>query len=269
MKFFITILLLSGYSFCFAQQKDTFQLVKTYPVPVSEAVFDHLDNLYLVTAQEQLKKYNASGDSVAVYNNVRRFGRLHAIDVSNPLKLLLFYKDFSTVVILDRLLSVRSTVDLRRYNILQASAIGLSYDNNIWLFDSFENKLKKIDEQGKVLQETPDFRTLFGQTIVPQQIIDNDNQVHLYDPAQGLFLFDHFGTFKRKIPIAQWSSVQVGEKLILGIHKGGLSRYTPATFQESRLAFPHNFLPYYKYSLSQNRLIAFSKDSVYVYSFRY
>jgi hypothetical protein len=72
------------------------------------------------------------GDSVAIFNNVKKFGKISTIDVSNPLKVLLYYKDFSTIVVLDRLLATRNTIDLRQQNIFQVNAIGQSYDNNIW-----------------------------------------------------------------------------------------------------------------------------------------
>ncbi|MBD0332705.1 MAG: hypothetical protein ICV66_08615, partial [Chitinophagaceae bacterium] len=56
---------------------------------------DNLGNLYVVTPTDQLKKFNSNGDSISVYNDVKRFGKLHSLDVSNPLKIILFYKDFS------------------------------------------------------------------------------------------------------------------------------------------------------------------------------
>jgi hypothetical protein len=236
---------------------------------VADAVVDHLDNLYVITAQDQLKKYNVNGDSVAVYNGVRRFGKLNAVDVSNPMKLLLFYKDFTSVVILDRLLAVRGTIDLRQNNILQASAIGASYDNKIWIFDSYENKLKKLDEQGSLLQETSDFRVLFEQLIMPQQILDSDGLVYLYDPAKGLFVFDYYGAFKRKLPVTNWSNIVISGKDVLGVHNKGISSFSTATFLERSYLFPRSFLPYYRYSLSHKKLIALGKDSVYVFSYRY
>jgi hypothetical protein len=236
---------------------------------VEDAALDNLDNLYLITPQDQFKKYNANGDSIAVFNGVRRFGKLYSVDVSNPLKLLLFYKDFSTVVILDRLLAIRGTVDLRKNNILQASAIGASYDNKIWIFDSYDNKLKKLDEQGSLLQETPDFRVLFDQSIVPQQILDKDGLLYLYDSANGLFVFDYYGTFKRKLPLSNWSSIVIAGKNVLGISNNGINNFSTATLMERRYLFPENFLPYYRYSLSQNKLIALSKDSVSIFSYKY
>lgn len=270
MKAFYTILIFFFLGKTVLAQSDSlFQLVKTYPFEVSDAVLDNLDNLYIITPQDQLKKYNANGDSIGVFNGVRRFGKLCSVDVSNPMKLLLFYKDFSTIVILDRMLSVRATIDLRQNNVLQASAIGASYDNKIWVFDSYESKLKKLDEQGVLLQETPDFRTLFEQQVMPHQILDRDGLVYLYDSTKGLYVFDDYGTFKRKLPVTNWKSVVIAGKNVLGTSSYGVSSFSTITFMEKRFSFPKNFFPYYRYSLSQNKLIALGRDSVSVFSYRY
>ena len=69
--------------------------------------------------------------------------KLAQIDVSNPMRVLLYYKDFSTIVILDRFMTNRSTIDLRKQDIFQVEAVCLSYDNKIWVYDEFEHKLKK------------------------------------------------------------------------------------------------------------------------------
>jgi hypothetical protein len=270
LKALYSILILIFLGKCVLAQGDSaFQLMKTYRLEVTDAVLDNLDNLYIITPQDQLKKYNANGDSVAVFNGVRRFGKLYSVDVSNPMKLLLLYKDFSSIVILDRLLSVRGTVDLRQNNIMQASAIGASYDNKIWVFDSYEYKLKKLNEQGNLLQETPDFRVLFDQSIVPQQILDRDGLLYLYDSASGLFVFDYYGTFKRKLPLSNWKSIVIAGKNVIGISNNGINNYSTATSMERRFLFPQNFLPYYHYSLTQNKLIAFTKDSIFIFSYRY
>src|SRR5947209_6034264 len=129
-------------------QKDSFTLVRTYEGDIANAAIDNLDNLYIISSEGQIRKFDPNGDSLGVYSQVQHFGNLYSLDVSNPLKLLLFYKDYSTIVVLDRYLAGRGVLDLRRYNILQPAAIGLSYDNNIWIYDEYDNKLKKMDEQG-------------------------------------------------------------------------------------------------------------------------
>jgi hypothetical protein len=252
----------------FAQTDSTFRLVQTFRGEIADAAIDNLDNIYLLSSTDQLKKYSSSGDSIAVYNNVRRFGKLYSMDVSNPLKLLLYYKDFSSIVILDRLLSVRSSIDLRRNNLLQVNAIGLSYDNNIWVFDEYDNKLKKINEEGQVLLETPDLRMVFHQSIAPKQIIDHNNQVYLYDPANGLYVFDQLGSFKRKIPITGWSNIGIADKYILGIHNLSLQSYNTATLLQSEQKFPGHFTPYYRYFIRNNKLVAISKEGLFIYRYK-
>ena len=252
---------------CFAQADTSFRLLKTFPGEIADAAIDNLDNIYILTNTDQLKKYNAAGDSLAVYNNVRRFGKIYSIDVSNPLKVLLYYKDFSSIVVLDRLLATRSTIDLRRKNILQAAAIGQSYDNNIWVFDGFDNKLKKIDDEGNILLETPDFRQALGESITPQQIIDQNNQVYIHDAGQGIYVFDRYGTYKRKFPLQGWQSVNITDKQILGISNHSLQTYNISTLIQSEQKFPGSFAPYYRYYLRNNKLIALSKESLDIYRY--
>jgi len=74
----------------------------------------------------------------------KKYGQASFIDVSNPLKVLLYYKDFATVVYAGSFLNIRNTIDLRKQNILQVKAIGQSYDNKIWVYDELESKLKKL-----------------------------------------------------------------------------------------------------------------------------
>jgi len=39
---------------------------------------------------------------------------MSSIDVTNPLKILLYYKKFTTVVVLDRFLNIRNTINFRK-----------------------------------------------------------------------------------------------------------------------------------------------------------
>lgn len=268
-----TVFYIFTFLFCtttaVAQQDSLFQLRKTLKVTGAQLAVDKLDNLYVLSNNEQLKKYSPNGDSIAVYNEVKRFGKLHTIDVSNPLKLLLYYKDFSTVVILDRLLGLRASLDLRRHSIQQASAIGLSYDNNLWVFDALNNKLKKLDEQGNLLMETADFRTLFNSRFQPTTIIDQNNSVYLYDPAVGVYQFDHFGTFQKKHAITKWQNIAVVGKHIIGIAGNTLVAYNTSTLLQQHYQFPSSFGSFSQYIIGNTALFGLSKDGVQVYSFRF
>ncbi|HEY6503517.1 MAG TPA: hypothetical protein VIZ28_06025 [Chitinophagaceae bacterium] len=250
-------------------QADTsFKLIKTISGDIIAFTADNLDNIYLLNSTNQIKKLNANGDSVAVFNNVKKYGQASLIDVSNPMRVLLYYKDFATIVILDRFLNIRSTIDLRRQNILQVRAICQSYDNKIWVYDEFESKLKKIDEDGTLLFETSDFRQLFGTAPLPQRIFDQDLYVYLYDSAQSVFVFDYYGALKNKIQIAGWQNFKVTGKYIFGSGNNTLYRYDIKTFRTDEWKLPDEIARAKAFNFSGNRIYALRKDSLDIFNFR-
>lgn len=259
--------LLAGMT-ALAQSDSAFRFVRSVRGDIVAFTADNLDNLYLLSSTNQLKKLDANGDSVAVFNDVKKYGQATLVDVSNPLKVLLYYRDFSTVVILDRFLAVRNTIDLRKQNILQVSAIGQSYDNKIWLYDELENKLKKIDEDGKLLQETPDFRQLFGSALSPQKIFDQDQYVYLYDPGREVFVFDYFGTLKNKIPISHWQNFKVAGRYIFGSINKTLYRYDIKTFLTNEWKMPEEIARAVAFNFTATRLYALHKNSIDIFDFR-
>ncbi len=227
---------------------------------------DNLNNYYLLSKNNQLKKLNAKGDSMGVFNDVRRYGKLYAMDVTNPLKCLLYYKNFSTIVVLDRFLNIINTIDLRRQNIFQVKAVAQSYDNNIWLYDEQNNKLKKIAEDGKVLSETVDFRIIFDEVPSPTHIFDQDGFVYLYDPEKGMYVFDIYGSFKTKISYLNLKNVVVFGKTVAGTRENILLAYTQGSLTEKQMQLPAIITgsqkivirPGHIYSLKDNRILHYT-----------
>jgi glutaredoxin-related protein len=260
---FLFSLLVSGYAE--AQTDTSYQLIAVIKGDIVDFTVDNLDNVYILNSTDQLKKYNAGGDSVAVFNNVKKFGRISTIDVSNPLKVLLYYKDFSTLVVLDRLLSTRNTLDLRKQNIFQVNAVAQSYDNNIWLYDENESKLKKLNDEGKVLQETADFRSLFGEAPRIENIYDQDGFVYLYDPAKSVYVFDYYGALRNKIQVNGWKDFKIAGKFIFGINHDTLHRYEINTFRADERRLPNLFQNSLKVNFTSARLYVLKKDLLEIY----
>jgi len=248
------------------QTNETHKLISTIVGDVVDFTVDNLDNVYVITTTNQLKKYGPNGDSITVYNNVKNFGKISAIDVSNPLKVLLYYKDFATIVVLDRLFMIRNIIDLRQQNIFEVNAIGQSYDNNIWLYDESDSKLKKIDETGKVLLETPDFRLLFTEAPHIKNIYDQDGFVYLYDPEQNVFVFDYYGALRNKILISGWRDFKVAGKYIFGVSGDTLHRYEINTFRLDDEKLPEPLSNSLKLNFTASRLYALKKGLLETYS---
>jgi len=243
-----------------SQKDTTFRVVRTLKGDIVDFTVDNLDNVYILNSRNQVKKYNANGDSVAIYNDIRKYGRATLIDVSNPLKVLLYYRDFATVVMLDRFLNVVNIVDLRKQNIFQAKVIAQSYDNKIWVFDEMENKLKKIDEDGKLLQETPDFRLFMDKTIVPVEVADENKYVYLYDSTAGVYVFDYFGTLNNVIMIHHWQNLKITGNYIFGSRSDTLFRYDIKTFLYDEWKIPEQVKDAGTFNFTTSRLYALRKE---------
>lgn len=273
-KLFSILIFLAAWSSGWSQKDTLFLQLRIMRGDIVDFTVDNLDNVYILNSRNQVKKFNSNGDSVAVYNDVKKYGQASLIDVSNPLKVLLYYKDFATVVMLDRFLNVVNSVDLRKQGILQAKAIGQSYDNKIWVYDELEAKLKKIDENGKLLQETPDFRLLLGQSVSPVKILDENKYVYLYDPVKGAYVFDYFGGLKNGILIQQWQNFKVTGKYIFGSKTDSLYRYEISTFLVDEWRMPEMIRGSKAFNFSSSRIYALKNDCapgencLYIYSLR-
>ena len=218
-KYFICLLFLafiSSHEIVIAQDDSLFRFLKKIEYPISSFTIDNLGELYLINTDNQLKKYNEKGDSVGVFNQVTKYGKLSYVEAQNPWKAILFYQNYSTIVLLDKYLNVLTNINLRQQNIFKVRAVTSSYDNNIWLYDEQENKLKKIDDTGNKLFESVDFRLLFDSVPSPKKIIDADGFVYLYDPQKGLYIFDYYGSFRSKLTFTGWTDVMVIDKAIYG-----------------------------------------------------
>lgn len=248
-----------------AQSDSSFKSIKSIKGNFSNFAVDNLDNLYLITGTNQLKKLNSNGDSAGIFNDVKRYGNPSSIDVSNPMKVLLYYKNYSTVVVLDRFLNVRNSINFRRQNIFSVKAISTSYDNNIWLFDEQDYKLKKIDEEGKLLQETVDTRILLDDGLAPSKIIDRENFVYIYDTAKGFYIFDYYGGYKNKIPLLNWHNVEVNANTIYGFGNNKLYSYQVNTSVQKEYKLPAFFGKYNAVKVMNGKVYLLKSESLDIY----
>jgi hypothetical protein len=266
---YIPVFLLLCFSYSLQAQEDSvFKFSKTINGSFSYFNVDNLNYLYLVNQDNQLKKIAPNGDSVAVFNDVRRYGKLYSLDLANPLKILLYYKNFSTVVVLDRLLNIRNSIDFRKQNIFRVKALAASYDNNMWIFDEQDLKLKKIDEQGKVLMETVDCRQLFDSVPSPEQIIDRDGFVYLYDPAKGFYIFDYYGSFKNKLTFTGWGNTDASGKTIFGFSGNKFFSYQQNSLNLKEYTLPAFFGKYSSIRAVNGNIYLLKETGIDIYTIK-
>ena len=247
------------------KQDSTFKYLKTIPGSYTYLDVDVLGNIYLITEKNQLKKIRPNGDSLAVFNDVKKFGNPTLLDVSNPLKILLYYKNFSTVVVLDRFLALRSTINFRNQNIFKIKTLANSYDNNIWIFDEQNVSLKKINDEGNVLSETLDLRQLFDTVPSPTQIIDKNNFVYLYDESRGFYIFDYYGSFKNNLPFLNWKHVTVYNNKLMGFVDDNFYSYEINSINLKNYKLPNIFKDYIDIKTTNGKIYLLKKEGVEIY----
>ena len=266
LRFCLAVAIIFLYSMSFAQDDSLFRFLKKLEYPISSFTVDNLGELYIINTDNQLKKYNEKGDSVGVFNQVTKYGKLSYVEAQNPWKAILFYQNYSTIVLLDKYLNVLTNINLRQQNIFKVKAVTTSYDNNIWLYDEQENKLKKIDDTGNKIFESVDFRLLFDSVPTPQKIIDDDGFVYLYDPEKGLYIFDYYGSFKSRLPFLNWTDVTVIDKSIYGFDKISLYRYAPPLPDIKKYILPLALQNNSSLKVSNHRIYIIKNQELEIYS---
>ncbi len=243
----------------------SFNFLHYIPGSFTQLQVDALDNIYAVTSSGQLKKMTNKGDSISVYNDVKNYGNPSLIDVSNPMKILVYYRRFATVVLLDRLLTYRSNLNFRTSNIFAARAVAVSYDNYQWIFDEQSFTLKKIDDAGKVLLEGNDLRTQIDEAPMPQYIFDNNRQVYTYDISKGFYIYDYYGAYKNKIPLTGWQDVSVSGNTLYGFKNKQLMLYDTGNYTEKIYSLPGFFTNAISTKAMNGKMYLLRPDGIFVY----
>ena len=197
---------------------------------------DNLGNIFVLTPDNQLKKYSAAGDSLGVFNDVRRYGKIAYIDVSNPLKILLFYQEFGTIVMLDRFLNNVNSLDLRQLGFYQVTCIGLAYDNNIWVYDALAGKLNKISSDGPLINQTNDIRQYTDSVPNPVLLTDQgDWFIYSIRRKAHLFLII-MEDIQKFIPLKNWRHFSVINQTMLGWNGQEFLKFEDKMYAEEKKA---------------------------------
>lgn len=70
-------------------------------------------------------------------------GEIESVDLLNPLKISLFYKDFNTVIILDNQLSEIERINLNTRKVFRVAAFATTgFERNLWIFNTDLQRLE-------------------------------------------------------------------------------------------------------------------------------
>jgi len=216
---------------------DTVAVIRAIPIQARTITMDELGNIYAVRYDNCLVRYNAQGDSTGFYRSVLN-GDIGTVDATNPLRVLLYYPSYSKVVLLDRMLSMKAEIDLRRLHIFSPTAVAASSDGKLWVYDPFNAKLLKLDEAGEVSRTSNDLRQQINFVPNPTFMLERDRRVYVSDTAKGLLIFDQFASYINTLPLYQVTYLQAFDQQLVYRRQDTLYSYDIKAFAEKNLLLP-------------------------------
>ncbi len=152
MKFFTAIFLFFQFLFVNAQEIQI-EFLKDLPLNVDEFIgVDSFENYYYMKNNTLYKK---TSQQTYTYTNTQ-LGKITSVDITNPLKVILFYRDFNTVLFLDnRLNELTTSINFTSESFpQQITFVNISSNNNLWLYSLDDNVLQLWNYQTKKVQFT-------------------------------------------------------------------------------------------------------------------
>ncbi|MFE3847337.1 hypothetical protein ACFX5D_05075 [Flavobacterium sp. LB3P45] len=138
------------------------------------------------------------------YKNIS-LGKITKVDLLNPLKIVLFYENFNTVILLDNQLNETQKINFSENTVpIVATAIGIASQNQLWIYNSLNQQIGLYDYLKK------DYKTI--STSFPESIkyYQSDfNTFHWIDKKNNWFSCDIFGKITKKEKISDFDSIEI------------------------------------------------------------
>jgi len=269
-------LFLSLSAFCFllstlngvSQTSDTGQtapnltLLKSIPVNALFFTTDYLGQFYIVD-NNQLSKFNQNGVLLHTYSE-KILGNISFVDAANPLRLLLFYRDFVQIVILDKTLSaIGGNILLENLGLEQTLLTCTSNDNGFWLYDPQDFQLIRLDQNLKTTHKSGPINQILGIELTPNFLIEYNNFVYLNDAERGILVFDIYGTYFKTIPLKGLTSFQVIGDNLFYFSDSTLNSHHLITLEAGMISLPDTGLKSIR--IEKQKLFLLKENSLDLY----
>ena len=206
MKYFFCLLFL----LCYSQTKPIIETTLLDKTPINDNSLIGVDNFnysYFLIDNSLIKK---NQNQILNYNNLQ-LGPVESVDIFNPLKINVFYKDFNSVVILDNRLAEIYKIDFNaNKSYKNVTHVSTGYDNTIWVFNQDTQQLELFDYRSNFTKT----KTLPVESMV-LDLKSNYNYCWLLTKDY-LYTFNYFGINILKKKNQGFSSVfNYNENLVL------------------------------------------------------
>lgn len=249
-----------------ALQSGNLVFIKSLPVKGDQISTDNLSNVYVINF-DVLQKFDPKGNLLKTYSN-KNFGKISSIDASNPMKLILFYRNFLQVVFLDNTLAQNGDpISLEELGYPQAQLICASHDNGMWVYDQQNFELIRFDQNLLLVNQTGNLAQLLSIDFKPQSMLEYDNRLYVNNPTVGILVFDIFGNYYKTIPLPGIYDFQFKEDELVYYKDGKLNTFHLKTLEQTETKLPDSTAV--SVHISNDRLYVLTREALGIYTINF
>lgn len=157
--------------------------------------------------------------------------RISKVDISNPLRILVFSEEINAYTFLDnRLSQIGNLIKLDNLGYFNISQVCTAQQGGVWIFDENDLKLKLISNQGSTIIESG----IINTTQQPIAISEHHNKVYLSGKL-ATYIFNTNGSYLNTINIKLDTQPLLWGNLIIYSQKNTLYSYNTKNFESSKI----------------------------------
>lgn len=253
-RFFFLFLLLLPFTST-SNEPPVFDFVSEIHANTNLFKIDNLSNLYWIE-DGGLVKYTQDTGKRIQYSD-KSFGSITAVDVADPLNIIVLFSEFNKIVFLDKNLAPRKVQKEDSFiENLMPSLVCSSRQNGFWLYSPVSYKLYKFSDNFEMETESRALNHQFPGFLQPFHMLEHNNQLFISDPSSGIWVFDQFASFLFIIPVSNVTFFQVRDNDILYFYEDQMGIYSIEEQVEEVFLLPEeNVVQGYLHELSLYLLV--------------
>lgn len=194
MKKFFCIFLLVALNVAYAQERPSYFIKDS----LCEGFTLDTQGYFYLWHDSMLDKFAPAGEHIFSYSNPS-LGHISTVDAVNPLKTMLFFQESGEILFLDnKLAPLGNPLNLFANNFNNVTLAAFATTNRLVLFDQSNQDLIITDLSLNVISKT---HLTFDEFTPTQLQVCNEKDIVLNNPSDGIYFFDKFGTFDKKIDL--------------------------------------------------------------------
>jgi len=244
--------------FVYGQEINTL-FIKAYNLNADKFIgVDDFDNTFYI--HNNILYKTTSRDTFSYANT--QLGEISTVDITNPLKVLVFFRNFNTVILLDNRLNeltkpINFTTESFSKNIAFAS---MSSNNNLWLYSFDDNILQLWNHQTRKINFTSQPLTFFND-FEPIKLLSTYESCRLIGKKL-MLKFNEYGTFIESHNIDNTNITSFKEGHII-LNKNALVYHD--SFNKSHLININQEVFIKSFYVNTNHIYIFDTTKIYVF----